>query len=254
MLSAFVEVLIVLVFIVFGTSSQQILAKDKVIPSWQSGHYPVTQVVDGDTIKVRMNGKEESIRILGIDTPEKYPTRTGYEECYGQEASEYATRTLSGVTVKLLSDPTQDGRDTYGRILANVFLPNETLYGEKAISEGYAFRYVYNKKPTRYDLKLKKAEAVAKRNNVGVWKMCDGKRKPMTVKPVALPVRPLAPVPPTTTPIPVPEPTSDFSCSVPKTVCAQMLSCSEARFYLTSCGVNRLDGDRDGMPCESICK
>lgn len=39
-----------------------------------------------------------------------------------------------------------------------------------------------------------------------------------------------------------------------KTTCGQMASCSEAMFYLTQCGVSRLDGDSDGVPCESICR
>lgn len=38
-----------------------------------------------------------------------------------------------------------------------------------------------------------------------------------------------------------------------KTRCGQMTSCEEARFYLTQCGVSRLDGDGDGMPCASLC-
>lgn len=43
-----------------------------------------------------------------------------------------------------------------------------------------------------------------------------------------------------------------YSCSG-KTKCAQMDSCEEAYFYLRQCGVRRLDGDGDGVPCESIC-
>lgn len=39
-----------------------------------------------------------------------------------------------------------------------------------------------------------------------------------------------------------------------KTTCKQMRSCEEARFYLTQCGVRRLDRDKDGVPCESLCK
>lgn len=38
-----------------------------------------------------------------------------------------------------------------------------------------------------------------------------------------------------------------------KTKCRQMVSCDEAKFYLNQCGVNRLDGDNDGIPCETIC-
>lgn len=39
-----------------------------------------------------------------------------------------------------------------------------------------------------------------------------------------------------------------------KTKCAQMTSCAEARFYLTQCGLRRLDRDNDGIPCETICR
>lgn len=43
-----------------------------------------------------------------------------------------------------------------------------------------------------------------------------------------------------------------FSCDG-KSTCGQMNSCAEARFYLNSCGVRKLDKDDDGIPCESIC-
>jgi len=45
---------------------------------------------------------------------------------------------------------------------------------------------------------------------------------------------------------------SEFKCEG-KTKCGQMRSCEEARFYLTQCGVRRLDRDKDGIPCEKIC-
>lgn len=38
-----------------------------------------------------------------------------------------------------------------------------------------------------------------------------------------------------------------------KRTCGEMNSCAEANFYLDECGVSRLDGDGDGVPCESIC-
>lgn len=55
----------------------------------------VVSVVDGDTIKVMHEGVEKSVRILGIDTPEKFAGRTGYVECYGKEASDYASSLMS---------------------------------------------------------------------------------------------------------------------------------------------------------------
>lgn len=48
-------------------------------------------------------------------------------------------------------------------------------------------------------------------------------------------------------------PKSGFSCGSKRT-CGEMDSCEEARYYLTNCGLNRLDGDGDGTPCESLCR
>jgi hypothetical protein len=39
-----------------------------------------------------------------------------------------------------------------------------------------------------------------------------------------------------------------------KRYCKEMNSCEEARYFLKTCNLNRLDGDSDGIPCESICK
>ena len=45
---------------------------------------------------------------------------------------------------------------------------------------------------------------------------------------------------------------SGFTCEG-KRYCREMNSCAEANFYLNQCGVGRIDGDGDGIPCESIC-
>ncbi|MGD9807332.1 MAG: thermonuclease family protein [Deferribacterales bacterium] len=44
-----------------------------------------------------------------------------------------------------------------------------------------------------------------------------------------------------------------FKCGA-KTKCSQMSSCEEAYFYLQKCGLNGLDRDKDGIPCENICR
>lgn len=49
------------------------------------------------------------------------------------------------------------------------------------------------------------------------------------------------------------EPRSGGGCG-PKRYCNQMSSCAEAMHYLQECGLSRLDGDGDGVPCESICR
>lgn len=67
---------------------------------------------------------------------------------------------------------------------------------------------------------------------------------------------PAAPVPATPTPAapaPVVANPAGWTCGA-KTSCGQMTSCEEATFYLTQCGVKRLDGDGDGVPCASLCR
>ena len=98
---------------------------------------------------------------------------------------------------------------------------------------------MYNNSPAKYDDDLKSAEETAKKNNVGVWNYCDGKREPVK----------------TTTPIKsesiisvVPE--NQFSCKVKKSYCKNMTSPEEAQFYLEKCGVKSLDRDLDGVACE----
>ncbi len=138
--------------------------------------HQVLRVIDGDTIQVLIDGKPVTVRLLGIDTPETSTKRTGYRECYGKEATEYAKSLLAGKTVRIETDTTQDSKDKYGRMLAHVFFSWGRYYQEESIKNGYGFRYVY-KKPTKYDSRLKVAENFAKKNNLGVWKRCDGKRE-----------------------------------------------------------------------------
>ena len=83
--------------------------------------YLVTEVVDGDTVKVAKGG-ETSIRIIGIDTPE---TVHPFEpvECGGPQASKTAAALLTGKRVQLVYDPSQGRLDTYDRTLAYVTVP-----------------------------------------------------------------------------------------------------------------------------------
>jgi len=52
--------------------------------------------------------------------------------------------------------------------------------------------------------------------------------------------------------ISAPEPAPQFSCE-DKRNCGSMVSCEEAYYHLNTCGNKRLDNDKDGIPCESIC-
>jgi micrococcal nuclease len=138
----------------------------------KSKHAVVTRVVDGDTIKVKIDGIEKGVRLIGIDTPETH--KPGVKvECGGPEASAYMTELApKGATVTLTPDPTQDSVDRYGRILAYAKVHGQELQLEQ-IYAGNAKVYVYKKPFERVD-EFRKAEQVAKDAHRGVWGHCDG--------------------------------------------------------------------------------
>jgi micrococcal nuclease len=80
---------------------------------------PVTKVSDGDTIHVTYQGRDERVRLIGVDTPE-VSWYGGKGECFGQEAGLYTRSRLDGRTVRLEFDV--DLRDRYDRLLAYVFI------------------------------------------------------------------------------------------------------------------------------------
>lgn len=97
--------------------------------------YDVIRVVDGDTIVVNYNGTEETVRLIGVDTPESvHPTASKNTEA-GVAASKFTTFYLSDKQVELEFDVQE--RDQYGRLLAYVYLDGEML-NEKLLRTGYA--------------------------------------------------------------------------------------------------------------------
>lgn len=196
----------------------------------------VTKVIDGDTIQVVINGKNETLRLIGIDTPETVDPRKPVQ-CFGKEASAKAKSLLSNKSVRLEADPTQGERDKYQRLLRYVFLEDGTNFNKLMINEGYAHEYTYNT-PYKYQLEFKQAQKEAEASKAGLW--ADNACPTDTLQQA------------TVTPIQSTSDSSEFTCAG-KTTCGQMASCAEAKFYLNSCGVSRLDGDKDGVPCETLC-
>lgn len=141
----------------------------------------ITDVVDGDTVKVRTNASgrsggiaaEETVRLIGIDTPET--SKPGYPvECGGPQATDAMTRAALGRTVRLRTDPTQDTRDRYGRLLAYVDRSSGNVdLGAYMVRSGWAKRYVYRDRFGRYK-RFTKAQDTARRSGRGVWAMCGG--------------------------------------------------------------------------------
>lgn len=128
--------------------------------------YLVTDVIDGDTIDVNIDGKEQRIRMIGIDTPELRGS-----ECFSQEAKLQLISLVEGKNVQLMADPTQDNIDRYDRLLRYVFVDGKDINLEM-IKTGFAHEYTYRKaylNQTSY----KQAQASAQANSFGMWGQCN---------------------------------------------------------------------------------
>ena len=136
--------------------------------------YIVSSVVDGDTIKINNNGTIETLRLIGMDTPETVDPRKTVQ-CFGLEASNKAKELLSGKKVYLEKDPTQGELDKYGRILVYVYREDGLFYNEYMIKQGYAHEYTYNI-PYKYQTGFKTAQSYAQTNHLGLWSpnTCNG--------------------------------------------------------------------------------
>jgi micrococcal nuclease len=136
----------------------------------------VQRVIDGDTIAVSVDGgRERSVRLLGIDTPETHRPGTPIE-CGGPEASANMRRLAPpGTAVTLETDPSQDRIDRYGRLLAYVRLPDGRLAEEAQLAAGWAVVYVFAGNPVARDAAFRRAQAAARADRRGVWGRCGGR-------------------------------------------------------------------------------
>lgn len=130
--------------------------------------YPVTRVIDGDTIEVQIDGKKETVRLIGIDTPEVVDPRSPIE-CFGKQASEKAKSLLVGQGVILKADPTQSDKDRYARLLRYVYHVDGAFINDLLVREGYAHEYTYQNDPYIFQQQFKDAEKEAQENKRGLW-------------------------------------------------------------------------------------
>ncbi|MCA4726664.1 thermonuclease family protein [Mycolicibacterium fortuitum] len=131
------------------------------------GPYPVTKVVDGDTIWVDRHGVRAKVRLTGLDTPEVRDPRKPVQ-CFGVEASEHAKQLLAGQQVYLERDPGQDSIDKYGRELAYVWTTSGALINLVMIAEGFGHEYTYDL-PYKYQPQFRAAQAEARAGGRGLW-------------------------------------------------------------------------------------
>lgn len=210
--------------------------------------YDVVRVVDGDTISVSVDGGAETIRMIGINTPETVDPRTTVE-CFGIEASNEAKRLLSGARVRLETDDTQGERDKYGRMLAYVHTEGGLFFNRHMIEQGFAYEYTYNA-PYKYQSEFKAAEASARNADRGLWApgVCEDHSAPQSAP---------APAPTPKTVPAAPAGNSGYSCSSNLYNCSDFDTQAEAQAVYEMCGgpatdIHRLDGEGDGEACESL--
>lgn len=174
LLNTFFAVILFLAVGIISDISNKPETKGIDVSSISEGTHVVTDVVDGDTIKVENSTDSFTVRLIGINTPETKDPRKDVE-CFGKEASDRLTALLDGQTVQLVSDESQLDTDRYDRLLRYVILEDGTNVNYQMIREGFAYEYTYSE-PYKYQSDFKDAQAYAKENKLGLWSdtTCNG--------------------------------------------------------------------------------
>ncbi len=135
----------------------------------QPGLYSINHFIDGDTISVNMNGQAETVRFIGVDTPETHKPNTPVQ-CFGPDAAAFTKATIGSQSVRLVSDSLSTNRDRYNRLLRYIYLPNGTDLDELLIQRGYGFAYVYF--PFTKSQQFLADEHAAQSAKLGLWNVC----------------------------------------------------------------------------------
>ncbi len=140
-----------------------------------SGSYEVLKVIDGDTIKIDYEGNVETLRLIGIDTPE-LGNSNETKECFAEEAQEKLAELIGENQITFEDDPSQGDADRYGRYLMYIFVNGVNL-NQKMLELGYAYEYTYDT-PYKYQEAFKEAEETARTEKLGLWSetTCNGER------------------------------------------------------------------------------
>jgi micrococcal nuclease len=138
-------------------------------PRADGGEARVERVVDGDTIVVRLDGRRERVRYIGVDTPESVKPGTRVE-CFGKAAAAANRRLVGGRAVRLSYDA--EARDRYGRLLAYVHRSDDGLFvNAELIRVGYG-KPLAIRPNVAHAAELRRLAATARRSRVGLWSRC----------------------------------------------------------------------------------
>ncbi len=136
-------------------------------PEPRSATAYVVRAVDGDTIEVRLDGRLEHVRYIGVDTPETVKPGTPVQ-CFGERASHFDKRLVSHRRVRLLFGV--ERRDVYGRLLAYVWLGRRFVNAE-LVRRGLA-RTLTIPPNDRFAERFERLQARAARAGTGLWGAC----------------------------------------------------------------------------------
>lgn len=201
----------------------------------------VVSIADGDTIKVLHDGKEELVRLYGIDAPEK-------EQDAGLRAKDLIHALVTGRNIEIKPIDV----DSYGRTVGLVSIDGIIL-NELMIRNGYAWVYQHFCRIQSCSAWIK-LEREARRHKKGMWGDANimppwewrqrNEQGTARATPQEMSVGQRAKAPADTS-----QSTRQFKCDG-RTYCSQMRSCQEATFFLNNCPGTKMDGNNDGIPCE----
>lgn len=135
------------------------------------GPFKVSDVVDGDTIKIDANNRKITVRYIGVDTPETVKPDTPVQ-CFGKEASDYNKSLVLNREVYLEKDIGDS--DKYGRELRYVYLKNNgnfDMINKSLVAEGYA-KVLTVPPNVKYSDEFIRLEREARENQRGLWQKC----------------------------------------------------------------------------------
>ncbi len=142
----------------------------------EPGSYQVAEFVDGDTVRVNIDGTVETVRFIGIDTPETHKPNTPVQ-CYGPAAAAYTKNRIGSQRIRLVSDSLTTNRDRYDRLLRYVVLEDGTTLNLELVQKGYAFAYAF---PFSRKSEFYAAMDRAQQAKVGLWGNCAPYQDPST--------------------------------------------------------------------------
>lgn len=143
---------------------------------YEPGSYAVKAFNDGDTVVVDMGGVDETIRFIGVDTPETHKPNSPIE-CYGPAAAAYTKKRIGTSRIRLVSDRLTTNRDRYNRLLRYVILEDGATLNKELVEKGFGFAYDF---PFGRNQEFHDSMNLARSNGAGLWGSCQPYQDPST--------------------------------------------------------------------------